>query len=1296
MDVDSKPPAAADGAPAKQGDKTSADYYFDSYSHFGIHEEMLKDTIRTRAYMNSILNNKFMFKDKVVLDIGCGTGILSLFAAKAGAAHVYGIECSSIAEQAKAIVADNDYADRVTIIQGKVEEVDLPVKEVDIIISEWMGYFLLYESMLDTVIHARDRWLKPGGLVLPDACTLSLCGIEDAQYRADKIDFWDDVYGFNMRVIKDLAMAEPLVDTVEHTQVCTSSCLLKKFDITQMTKDDAAFSAPFSITATRNDYIHALVGYFDVAFAACHKPVTFSTGPCARTTHWKQTVFYLEDCLTVCEGETISGVVSCRPNAKNPRDLDITLEYHFEGKHGEAHRKQDPAGPGVMANATERSCTMLIYNDKQASASEIKEALETGDTEAKIMAMQKAVTLLLAGEQLPQLFITIVRYVLPSEDHTVQKLLLLYLEAIEKTDPSGKVLPEMILICQNLRNNLQHPNEYIRGVTLRFLARIREEEILEPLVPSILANLEHRHSYVRRNAVLAIHALCKLPKGDLLVPDADELVERFLASEQDVSAKRNALIMLTAHAQERAVKYLFDHLDQLPVWGDILQMAVLELIRKVCVGAPESKGRYIKIILALLQSPSAAVTYECAVTLTSLSQAPTAVRAAANCYCQLLVAQSDNNVKLIVLDRLTELKDRHRDVMQEQLLDVLRALSSPNLDIRRKTLDIALDLLTSRNIDEVVMVLKKEVLKTQGADGERGPEYRQMLVGAIHACAGKFPEVAGSVVQLLMDFLGDALVSSALDVVFFVREICETHPALRPSILERLRDTFPTITASRVLSCALWVLGEYSSTRDEVVAALEVLHAGLGPLPLLAAEDDDGDDAAAAKDAGAGAAAGPAAFVGSKRPAVLADGTYATQAAVVEAPLLSSGPTLPNLRALLLAGDFFLGGVVAATLTKLVLRLSALGVPRPGVNRACASAMLAVVAMLRLGESPALPAPLDDDSRDRMAACVAVLANPEPEMVKVWLDDCRNAFATLTADKQTREAAAAAAESAKAAAQPDDLIDFGHLRSRKGGLSQLELEDQVTSDLARATGLAEAAGGGAGRLNRVLQLTGFSDPVYAEAAVTVHQYDIVMDVTLLNRTRDTLQNLTLELATMGDLKLVERLQQYTLAPGASKVIRANIKVSSTETGVIFGNIVYEGPGAAERGVVVLGDIHIDIMDYIAPASVPDVTFRNMWAEFEWENKVAINTAITDVDAFLSHVVTSTNMRCLTPPRALEGGAGYLAANLYARSVFGEDALVNVSVEDTGGGRLAGYIRIRSKTQGIALSLGDKITLKQKG
>mmetsp|Transcript_7477 Transcript_7477/g.22650 ORF Transcript_7477/g.22650 Transcript_7477/m.22650 type:complete len:948 (-) Transcript_7477:239-3082(-) len=946
-----------------------------------------------------------------------------------------------------------------------------------------------------------------------------------------------------------------------------------------------------------------------------------------------------------------------------------------------------------MASINEKSCSLLVFNDKPSSYNEIKDALEGSDSDAKVLAMKRAVMAILNGEQMPQLFITIVRYVLPSEDHAVQKLLLLYLEALQKTDSAGKLLPEMILICQNLRNNLQHPNEYLRGITLRFLCRIKEEEILEPLVPSILANLEHRHSYVRRNAVLAVNSIYKLPRGELLLQDAPETLETVLRSEQDLSTKRNAFVMLSNFAQDKAARYLFENIESLSTWGDILQMAVLDMITKVCRTNPGEKGRYIKVILALLQSSSTAVVYECAVSLVSLSQAPSAIRAAANCFCTLLASQSDNNVKLIVLDRIQELKEKHRDVMQDVLMDILRALSSPNMDIRQKTLDIAMDLVVMRNIDEVVQVLKKEIVKTQNKDFEKGGEYRQMLVQAIHACAVKFPDVASSVVHLLMDFLGDSNIASALDVVFFVREITETNTKLRAGILERLRDTFYQIRSSRVCSCALWTLGEYSGTVEEIRAAIEVVRAGLGPLPLLAKEGDAKDDDAPKDQGSAVAAPAPA----RARPAVLADGTYATQTAVVEAPLASASAasSAPNLRALLLGSDFFLGGVIAGTLTKLALRLAKLGVPAAAAHATSAQAMLTIVSILRLGEAPNLPNPLDDDSRARMMACLTLLARPDEETVAVWLGDCRNSFAALTREKVTREAAEAkkAAES-RTACQPDDLIDFVQLKVKKG-LSQIEIEDQVTSDLHRAMGVDEEAPG-VRRLNRVLQLTGFSDPVYAEAYVTVHQYDVVMDVTVVNRTPETLQSVCLELATMGDLKLVERPQVYTLAPGESRVIRANIKVSSTETGVIFGNLVFEGTGYADRNVVVLNDIHIDIMDYISPASCPDVKFRNMWAEFEWENKVAVNTDINEVDAFLQHIIATTNMRCLTPISKSDSSSGYLVANLYARSVFGEDALVNVSVEKEADGKLSGYIRIRSKTQGVALSLGDKITLKQKG
>jgi protein arginine N-methyltransferase 1 len=113
---------------------------------------------------------------------------------------------SNIIDQAQKIIEANGFKDStcpgpqshlypspaslsaITLVKGKLEEAELPLKEFDIIISEWMGYFLLYESMLDTVLLARDKYLKKGGLIFPDNATLYLAAIEDQDYKEEKIN----------------------------------------------------------------------------------------------------------------------------------------------------------------------------------------------------------------------------------------------------------------------------------------------------------------------------------------------------------------------------------------------------------------------------------------------------------------------------------------------------------------------------------------------------------------------------------------------------------------------------------------------------------------------------------------------------------------------------------------------------------------------------------------------------------------------------------------------------------------------------------------------------------------------------------------------------------------------------------------------------------------------------------------------------------------------------------------------------------------------------------------------------
>merc|ERR1711871_894060 len=173
--------------------------------------------------------------------------------------------------------------------------------------------------------------------------------------------------------------------------------------------------------------------------------------------------------------------------------------------------------------------------------------------------------------------------------------------------------------------------------------------------------------------------------------------------------------MLFNSAPEKAQEYVQGVLDQVSTFGSMFQLAVLELVRKVCRTDPQQKSRYIRSVFEMLESPSAAVSFEAAQTLVVLSNSPTAIKAAAAAYTKLLVEQSDNNVKLIVLEKITELRMRHKKTLQTVLMDILRALESPDIDIRRKTLDIALQLLSPRNVADVVNLLKKEMAKTSQA-----------------------------------------------------------------------------------------------------------------------------------------------------------------------------------------------------------------------------------------------------------------------------------------------------------------------------------------------------------------------------------------------------------------------------------------------------------------------------------------------------------------------------------------------------------------------------------------------------
>ncbi len=175
------------------------------YAEFEVHRSMIMDRIRTDSFRRAI--EAVVRPGDIVLDVGAGSGILSVFAARAGASRVYAVEQTTIAVMAQELAAANGVADIVQVIQADIEAIE-PPERVDVIVSEWLGGFGIDEGMLPPVIAARDRWLKPGGTMIPSSVTAWTALVHD-RYLAETVAFLQaNPYGIDFADLIDKTVNE--------------------------------------------------------------------------------------------------------------------------------------------------------------------------------------------------------------------------------------------------------------------------------------------------------------------------------------------------------------------------------------------------------------------------------------------------------------------------------------------------------------------------------------------------------------------------------------------------------------------------------------------------------------------------------------------------------------------------------------------------------------------------------------------------------------------------------------------------------------------------------------------------------------------------------------------------------------------------------------------------------------------------------------------------------------------------------------------------------------------------------
>ena len=955
----------------------------------------------------------------------------------------------------------------------------------------------------------------------------------------------------------------------------------------------------------------------------------------------------------------------------------------------------------------EKPCYLYIDEEPLSSYRDVLKKISSKVIADKQEALQTVLGSMVNDDNYPEdLMINVIHHLTIVDDIKIKKMLFLFWEVIDKHKPDGTMKDEIILLCNGIRKDLDSPNEYIRGRTLRLLTKLPYKEILENVKAAVFDNIKHVHPYVRSNAIMCVLSFIDNFGVDI-VPDSlpDDLKEIIL-KDTDTATRRNAYVLYSRISPMESLSLTQEIMEnnEISELGDLFALCIVENLRKLNKIFPQKSSNFIHLLLELSVHKSHSVLFEIGSLLLEISSNPNVVSSAVNILCSLLHEERDNNTLIIILKKLYNIKNRHGEILQEQILTFANLINlNYAVELRNLSFKLIDELITESTITQVFDKFMNIFTQLNSVnESEFTIELKSSMLKCMLKNIIKFPKIDKMYILFVLEknitFKKDKLfVYSQISTIkqlftIYNKSEDENSILILNEMLKKIIKLFEEIDQYEIMETCIWILANYSKDVPLLQQSFDLILKNLGDLNFefleeeLTLEKMDSDiinnDSAKRT---------------VTKTVILPDGTYGTVTEILDVKEIKKQKEFKYLRKFILETSFYFSANLVSALTNIIFKMNKLKFDKFKIYYF--NTLNIICAILKMNSKLIYK---DPDNTNHIKMCLKFLLSNNNTIYDEWNSYMQKYEKQLKlAQDQTKleqELSNIKSKDFKNN-QPDDFISFRHckiydpdnpdLGEDESDMNLINKQNvEINDELFNTNSSSRESDNKKRRFVEVL--SGTEDPLFVEAEVNIYTYDLSIEFTIKNKSKNALQNVSLQLFVPKEFSIIEKPPIFTLEPNETVHVRSSVKFTKTINAYIFGQISFNN-FKGENSFMHLSGLFIELLSTYKE-NISDLDFRKNWSDYTWEHNVMIVSRKKKFSECVNELIKGLNMTLVSPKtiEMINDEFPFMVCNLYAKTKLGENALVNLSVERSKDNKIIGSCFIRSKTKDFMTGLGEKI------